>query len=76
MLGNHFKIWYYVIIKDDTDDDDDDDDEVTCEEVERHQGDLGNMLIAFRVYKMYFYKINQEEKSRIRRWGKQKRGTS
>ena len=77
MLGNHFRIWYYVYIKEEADTDyDDDNDEVTCEEVERHQGDLGNMLIACRVYKMYFCKVNQEEKSRIRRWGKQKRGTS
>ena len=77
MLGFHFRIWYYVIIKGEADtDDDDDNDEVTCEEVERHQGDLGHMLIACRVYKKYFCKINQEEKSRIRRWEKQKRGTS
>ena len=34
---------------DDDDDDDDDDDEVTCKEVERHESDLGHMLIACRL---------------------------
>ena len=55
------------------DDDDDDGDEVTCKKVERHESDLGNMLIACRLHKMFFGKINQEEKSRIRR---QKKGAS
>ena len=79
MLGNH--LIHYIMIKeevdtddDDNDDDDDDDgDEVTCKKVERHESDLGNMLIAWRLHKMFFGKINQEEKSRIRR---QKKGAS
>ena len=47
LLGNH--LIHYIMIKEevDTDDDDDDDgDEVTCKKVERHESDLGNMLIA------------------------------
>ena len=51
LLGNH--LIHYIMIKeevgtddDDDDDDDDDGDEVTCKKVERHESDLGNMLIA------------------------------